>query len=239
MSRILLGEYGSVAQGTARPDSDHDYMGIYIESEEEVIGLEVAKSSRESDAAQGEKSAPGSSDTTNHSLRKFAKLAAGGNPTVGSILFLPHYEYSTVIGDALVSIQDAFVSRKAGQAYLGYMDAQIKAFAETGRKNRAELVDQYGYDIKFGYHAFRLGRQGVHMMTEGFPHIPLQDKDLNFALAIRAGDVEKEALLVRLERIRETLRESIDNSKLPEYADMTTINRFLVEAHQEHWRNNG
>lgn len=232
---ILLGEYGSVAQGTATADSDHDYMGIYMESPEEVIGLDETDSKRVSDAKDGEKSAPGSSDTTYHTLRKFVKLAAGGNPTIGSILFLPEYKVLTDTGRNLLEIRDAFVSKKAGQAYLGYMDAQIKAFAETGRKNRAELVEQYGYDIKFGYHAFRLGVQGSTMMGLGYPTIPLRGHPLDYAKKIRAGEVSKEELMVMLEKVRSGLRESIDNSKLPDYADKQRINQFLVDEYQWYW----
>jgi len=232
---ILLGEYGSVAQGTATADSDHDFMGIYMESPEEVIGLEETDSKRESDAKDGEKSKPGSTDTTYHTLRKFVKLAAGGNPTIGSILFLPEYKVLTSTGQHLLDIRDAFVSKKAGAAYLGYMDAQIKAFNETGRKNRAELVEQYGYDIKFGYHAYRLGIQGITMMRYGRPELPLLDGKLEYAKTIRAGKIEKDDLLETLEEVRWNLQKSIDKSELPDYADKERINRFLVDEYQWYW----
>lgn len=234
---VLVGEYGSVAQGTATADSDHDYMAVFIETEAQVIGLEETETKRVSDAKQGEKSAPGSSDTTYHSLRKFCKLAAGGNPTIGSILFLPQYEEISEIGKDLILIRDAFVSRKAGEAYLGYMTAQIKAFDETGRKNRVELVEQYGYDIKFGYHAYRLGVQGLTMMQYGEPELPLRDDNLAFAKRVRAGQVSKEGLMNSLEILRRKLSAAIDMSSLPAYADTEAINAFLVEAHQRHWRN--
>ena len=233
---ILLGEYGSVAQGTATPDSDHDFMGIYMESPEEVIGLEETDSKRESDAKDGEKSKPGSSDTTYHTLRKFVKLAAGGNPTIGSILFLPKYETLTSTGQHLLDIRDAFVSKKAGRAYLGYMDAQINAFARTGRKNRADLVEQYGYDTKFGYHAYRLGIQGIQMMTlRSGPRIPMRGDTLAYANQIRAGVVPKIELMDKLAKVRENLRESIDKSDLPDYANKERINRFLVDEYQWYW----
>lgn len=233
---ILLGEYGSVAQGTATPDSDHDYMGVFIETAEQVIGMETASTKRVSDAAKGEKSAPGSSDTTYHTLRKFCSLAAGGNPTIGSILFLPKYAPLTETGQRLIDMRDAFISRKAGEAYLGYMTAQIKAFAGTGRKNRVELVEQYGYDIKFAYHAYRLGVQGLTMLDEGFVPIPLGGSQLDYANDLRAGTEPLTAVLEELDFLVESLKKSLDTTTLPEYADSGRINAFLVEAHQEHWQ---
>lgn len=234
-SLVLLGEYGSVAQGTATPDSDHDYMGIFIESEEQVIGLDNTDTKRVSDAADGEKSAPGSSDTTYHSFRKFVQLAAGGNPTITSILFLPKYETLTWAGRSLLYERDAFISKKCGAAYLGYMDAQIKAFADTGRKNRVELVEKYGYDIKFAYHAYRLGVQGYTMMTTGTPMLPLTGPELTYAKRIRGGHAPKAEVLGVLDDVRYDLRNSIDKSDLPDLPDKKRINQLLVRVHRSHW----
>lgn len=232
---ILKGEYGSVAQGTAGPDSDHDYMAVILEPAEALLGLGKEESKRVSDAANGEKSAPGSQDTTFHGLRKFAQLAAGGNPTIGSILWLPRYDEISEAGEHLLSIREAFSSKKAGYAYLGYMDSQIKAFAETGRKNRVELVEKYGYDIKFGYHAYRLGVQGFTFMVDHRPMLPLLDAALQYANAIRAGEVEKDDLLETLTIVRNNLAEAIDKTWLPDYPDKSKINEALEEIYLAYW----
>lgn len=233
---ILLGEYGSVAQGTANENSDHDYMGVVLEPEEYVIGLEKYETKRVSDVPTGQKSLPGGTDTTYHSLRKFVSLCAQGNPTVGSVLHLPKYELLTEIGESLIASRDLFWSARAGHAYLGYLQSQIKSLLDPSRQ-RAELVEQFGYDTKFGYHAYRLGIQGVTYMRDKTPMLPLTGRNLSFAKEIRAGQVELESLLSVLDSVAGQLTEYLqDSTTIPDQPDYEAINVWLIEAHQAYWQ---
>lgn len=233
---ILRGEYGSVAHGTATDQSDHDYMEIVLETEEQVIGLEKFKSQRDSDAAEGERSQAGESDTTTHSLRKFASLAAAGNPTLHSLLHLPSYETLTVVGEALLGIRDAFWSMRLGNAYLGYLTSQKAKIADY--KKRPEIVEQYGYDVKFAYHAYRLGVQGLQHMVARTPQIPLRGESLMVAQNIRGGFYSLNLVEVLLDEVESKLAEVLEDADsfgIPDQPDYAKINEFLVEAHQNYW----
>jgi hypothetical protein len=232
---ILLGEYGSTAQGTATESSDHDYMGIVLETEEEVIGLGKYETKRVSDAAQGEKSKAGESDTTYHSLRKFASLAAAGNPTVGSLLHLPTYEVTSEIGEALILSRDIFWSKKAGRAYLGYLHSQIAALQGKRGQKRPDLEAEHGYDIKFAYHAYRLGVQGRRYMANGDVGIPLVGRSLDIAKNIRAGAYSYDDVMRLLSETESLLLSELDGTHAPDLPDYDKINEFLIEVHQGYW----
>lgn len=232
---ILLGEYGSVAQGTATNQSDHDYMGVVVEKPSQVLGLANFETKRSSDAKQGEKSKPGESDTTFHGLRKFASLAANGNPTVGSILFLPQYETLTWLGEDLLAERGMFWSKRAGAAYLGYLHSQIGALDGARGVKRPEVVAEHGYDVKFAYHAYRLGVQGVHYMLQADPIIPMQDDELELAIAIRAGQLEFDEVMLLLDETENRLRVARDETLAPDQPDYDGINGLLQDMYPQAW----
>jgi hypothetical protein len=57
-----------------------------------------------------------------------------------------------------------FASRHAGKRFLGYLEAQRQRLVVAcGQrdKNRIELVEKFGYDMKYAVQMLRLGHQGV------------------------------------------------------------------------------
>jgi uncharacterized protein len=112
-STILLVEVGSTAHGTGLPiGEDHDEMGVVIESPEVVLGLDERGFTTVMQRTQpeGTRSGPGDTDRTLHSLRRFIRLAAGGNPSILMSLWAPVL-FSTGEGDELRSMGSAFVGR--------------------------------------------------------------------------------------------------------------------------------
>ena len=94
---ILRAVVGSTVHGTNVTDQgDRDEIGIAVEPREYVIGLRHWETSVIRTAPDGQKSQPGDLDLQIHSLRKFCRLAAKGNPTILLPLFVPE--------DAIVEI---------------------------------------------------------------------------------------------------------------------------------------
>src|SRR4029077_4027844 len=123
---ILLVEVGSTAHGTGLPGGeDHDELGVVIESAEEVLGLDEHGRGTVMQRTQpeGTRSGPGDVDRTLHSLRRFVRLAASGNPSILMSFWSP-VELSTHEGDELRSLGDAFIGRHVIPRYRGYMESQ-------------------------------------------------------------------------------------------------------------------
>lgn len=235
-NEILRGVVGSTAHGTGQDgQEDRDEMGIFVEPPENVCGLREVEHYIYRDQPEGVRSQPGDLDLTLYSLRKYCRLAAQGNPSVLVLLWLPAYEVETEIGRALVAMRDAFLSREAGERFLGYLVSQKKAL--TGERNkkvsRPELVERYGYDTKFAMHALRLGLQGIQYLSEGRITIPVPEPHRSTLRAVRSGQVAFAEALALIEDAEARLRALVESCRCMQ--DYHRINRFMVEAHQRHW----
>lgn len=268
---ILRGTVGSTAHGLHLVGTDdRDEMGIAVEPPDRVIGLtafeqhihRTAEERLRHDPAADQRyrgrtppSQAGDLDLTVYSLRKYAKLAANGNPTVQILLFVEPL-FLNRWGARLRENAHLFASREAGARFLGYLQAQReRLLGERGqmRVNRTGLIKQHGYDTKFAMHAVRLGYQGVEYLETGRLTLPMA-AGREYCMAVRLGQValpEVVRILEDLERRiciltygRETLPEttpgrhdySNGTSDLPEHADRQQLDQLLVEIYTEAWR---
>lgn len=233
---ILRGVVGSTVHGLAIDgQDDRDEMGIFIEPPANVCGLQSCDHYVYRDQPTGVRSRPGDLDLTMYSLRKYCRLAAGGNPSVLLMLYLPNYITKTSIGEKLIDIRNKFISYHAGKAFLGYLTAQKQKM--MGHKahtvNRPELVALYGYDTKFAMHALRLGYQGIEYMKDGKITLPCTDNIKSLLRSVRLGETPEAHALDLIQIVEIRLKQLVD--KCTHKADYDGINKFLVEAHSEHW----
>jgi len=235
-NEILRGVVGSTAMGTAFGDeADLDELGVFIEPAERVCGLEPLDHYVGRDQPEGTRSRPGDVDLTLYSLRRFCRLAAGGNASALILLWLPSYVTLTEAGETLVRLRDAFTSRKAGERFASYLVAQKKGLTgERGvRVKRPELVERHGYDTKFALHALRVGYQGIALMAEGRIPVPVSPPELAVLRAVRAGQVSYADVLGRIDDAEARLRRLV--KACDREPDIPAIEAFLVDAHLRHW----
>jgi predicted nucleotidyltransferase len=235
-NEILRGLVGSTVHGTAIDgQDDRDEMGVFVEPPEYVCGLRLLDHYIHGTQPEGVRSGHGDLDLTLYSLRKFARLAVQGNPSVLVLFWLPEYITASTTGEQLVSLRDAFVSRDAGWRFLGYLRSQRMAL--TGEKckkvNRPELVEKYGYDTKYAMHAMRLGLQGIEYLTDRCISLPIREPDLSLCRAVRQGGMPLVDVVDKIMSVERELESLCERSTL--HADFERINAFLVEAHQAHW----
>lgn len=237
MDNLLLEfEYGSKAHGTDNEDSDSDIMGIYLEEPGFVTGIFTAETQERKTAIRGERSTKLDVDGVYYPLRKWAALAAKGNPTVLTTFFVSDYRVKTISGSFLVDEVEAFLSKDAIRSHLGYMKSQREALLGTRNKktNRPELVHKYGMDTKFAYHMIRLGVAGVELARFGNIELPLTNaSELS---EIRDGKLTKAEVLDWSDDLERVLEKELLTSFLPEHANVTRINRVLHEIYMEEWR---
>jgi hypothetical protein len=237
---ILITEVGSGLHGvTEEKHDDRDEMGIAIEPPEVMLGLDDFALYEYRTKPLGVRSGPGDLDLNIYGLQKWIELGAAGNPTKLLPLFAPEDKLTRVRwpGYDLRERAHMFVSRSAGQRFLGYMQRQRARMIGSlnQRTNRPELIAEFGFDTKFAYHALRIGLQGTELMRTGRITLPMTADHREYLLAVRRGEQSKGMVLERLGRIEAELVRSIDETDLPEFPDHKAITAWLCHVYPAWW----
>lgn len=260
MRFILSTVVGSRLHGTANPDSDWDYRGVFIAPLEDIISpfreakdthwvegsmpvVEVPKKSEpfveESDFYNGPV-ITGESDSTfvtpkkddtAYELRKFCKMASQGNPSVLEVLVGEDYPVLTEEGERLIALLPAFLSRKCYFAFSGYAHNQEKKFRECGRV--FESKGSQAKDRKWKYAC-------AHVRTLYQLHHLLKDQELigkypdaiaSELKAIKEGRWRQADVMDRIFQLEEKCQELFENTWLPKEPDIEKIENFLMECY--------
>ena len=167
---------GSELHGAKVKNTDDlDIYGVYLEPPELALGLEKSEFFVWSTAGNDRRNGPDDIDVCLYSLRKWAGLAAKGNPTALHFLFARNYATKSTVWEAVVSNRDVFLSRQAASQFRGFADAQLRRLQGigTGKKGqRHELIGEHGYDIKAAMHVIRLLNEGIELMRHGLITLP-------------------------------------------------------------------
>ena len=89
------------------------------------------------------------------------------------------------------------------------------------------------YDAKNMVHTFRLLLSGEHILKYGEPLVLFEGEQLQTLRDIRDGKFPYNELIRIVDAKHEELTETLKNSQLPESADMSAIDRLLVEITTE------
>jgi len=243
---ILLVEVGSTAHGTGLPGGeDHDEMGVVIESPEDVLGIDPRGFTTVMQRTQpeGTRSGPGDTDRTLHSLRRFLRLAASGNPSILMSFWAPVL-HATDEGHELRALAGAFIGRHVVPRYRGYMESQaMRLLGERGGGHgrrgggqREELVAEHGYDTKYAMHCVRLGFQCIELLTTRQLQLPIQGEPADWLRAVRRGDVPFDEWKARWRLLDAALEKLGADETYPVGPDRSRIERWGVEAHLMCWR---
>jgi hypothetical protein len=143
---ILRGVVGSTVHGLANAGTDdRDEMGICIEPPEYVLGLRPFDHWVSRSQPEGAPSGPGDLDLTIDGLRKYCRMALKGSPTVLLLLFIDgeHVLERNGLGVELQALAPALVSKRAGRAFVGYVDDQRRGLLGQATWTR-ELSAEHG-----------------------------------------------------------------------------------------------
>lgn len=224
---------------------DRDEMGVCVEPRRYVVGFGkfehwVYRTAAEREGHDGARSQAGDLDLTIYSLRKWARLALQGNPTVLLLLFLPDdaLVVRTKAGEQLQNLAPAFASRRAGERFLGYLEAQRQRLVgERGQRdiNRTHLVEQYGYDTKYAMHMLRLGHQGVEFLESGRLTLPIREPIRSHLMDVRRGQSNLADVLTECTQLELRLSELLDSSPLPPEPDLKAVENFMMDTYAAAW----
>lgn len=239
-SLIHLFVGGSELHGAKVKDTDDlDIYGVYLEPPALVLGLDKQDFYVWSTAGNERRNGPNDIDVCLYSLRKWAGLAAKGNPTALHFLFARNYATRAEPWEQVLKSCDVFLSRQAALQFRGFAEAQVRRLQGigTGKKGqRHELICVHGYDIKAAMHVIRLLNEGIELMRSGTITLPRPEKEL--LITIRTGNYGSlEHVLSLANTLFSELKEAETKSGLPEKVDRTRISALVSETYLRFWGN--
>lgn len=239
---ILRTQVGSGVHGvTIVGTDDRDEMGICVEPQEYVLGLKRFEQYEFRTQPMHVRSGPGDLDLVIYGLRKWMRLALDGNPTVLLPLFAPDKDIVSISwwGHELRTSAaiERILSKQIAHKFLGYLNSQrLRLTGEKSqRTNRPELVERYGYDTKFAYHAVRLGMQGHELLTAGRITLPIREPQRTLLLDIRDGGYSLDYVLGLIEHWQDQIVQAVSKSPLRTLPDRDWANDFLAETYLDMW----
>jgi uncharacterized protein len=234
---ILRGVVGSTVHGLANLGTDdRDEMGVCIEPPEYVLGLRPFEHWVFRTQPEGAPSGPGDLDLTIYGLRKYCRMALKGSPTVLLLLFIEgeHVIERDALGRRLQALAPALVSKRAGRAFIGYVDAQRRALLGQATRQR-ERSAEHGYDTKYAMHALRIAHQGEEFLQTGRITLPVAEPERGALMQVRRGEIPLGDVLDRLRESSAALERALLSETVAEKPDDATVDAFLVDAYQRAW----
>src|SRR4051812_9338433 len=237
---ILRAVVGSTVHGLSNPGTDdRDEMGVCIEPPEYVIGLRPFEHWVFRSQDEGMPSGPGDLDLTIYGLRKYCRLAVKGSPTVLLLLFVDgeHVIERAPLGAEMQSLAPAFISKRTGRAFSGYLDTQRRGLLGERHATRTrELSQAHGYDTKYAMHALRIAYQGHELLSDGRITLPVPEPARSKLMEIRRGEIALPAVLAEPPPQAALPERVPPPADLPDEADHATTDRFLIDAYRRSWR---
>lgn len=240
---------GSTAYGVSGDDSDWDLYGFAIPPRDHLFphlqGYVYGFDDEFKSFAQFQQhhiwdsSALGGKgrqyDLTVYSIAKYFRLLANCNPNIIDTLFVPRrcVLYSTAIGELIREHRHLFLHKGCWPTFKGYAYGQMhKMRTKVPEGRRTQLVEQYGYDVKFAYHVVRLLNEVQQIMAEGTLELDSNAEQLK---AIRRGDWNQEQVENYFFEKEKHLEKLYLESKLRNEADMTAIKELLLNCLEQHY----
>lgn len=135
---------GSHLYGVNTPLSDEDYIGIFLNKSDEILGLKTCDTIEENQVSKHEngKNTSEAVDCKYYSLHHFCKLACNNNPTILEMFFAnkDNIIYCDNFGKKIIDNYHLFISKKSEKSYIGYaLSQKQKSFVKSS--NLKSLVD--------------------------------------------------------------------------------------------------
>jgi predicted nucleotidyltransferase len=205
---------GAHLYGFASVDSDVDIRGVHVLPAREVLGLRTGPETIEHTFIRDGVEV----DLVTHDLLKFCRLLLRPNGYVAEQLLSPIVVASGEVHRELVALAPACLTRRHVHHYRGFTDTQWALFSRTG-------------ELKPALYTLRVLLTGIHLLRTGeivadlgtlwpghdLPYVP------DLIAAKRAGEhsrldgvVDEDRLAADVARLRSTLEEAAEASRLPD-----------------------
>lgn len=227
---------GSQLHG-AKIDStdDTDWYGVFIEPPDKIIGLERDEFFVYTTGGKEGGNGPQDIDVCLYSLRKWAGMAAKGNPSALHFIFAKE-RFFTRWWERVRQHRSVFASRKHLNPFIKFADDQMdRLLGRKGQKNthRAELERAYGFDTKYAMHVIRLYLEGKEYMETGVITLPNPRVDL--LIDIRKGKYKLSEIEAMGEELQVAAYAAQKKSPLPEGVDLGAVTKLITGVYLDFW----
>lgn len=218
---------------------DLDIYGCYIEPPERILGVLPLQHYVWSSGSATEKNTADDVDVTTYSLHRWGELIRKGNPAILHYLFAENALSSSDTWQEFIgSVREQLISKRAANQYLGFAASQrMRLTGERGmgrHGQRPDLIERYGFDVKFAMHYIRLLGECRELLREHKVTLPRPEKAL--LIEIRTGKYTQEQVFKLGDDLTRECEELLEKSDLRETVDVTILSRQIANAYQFHWR---
>jgi predicted nucleotidyltransferase len=234
---------GSIAYGVATDDSDWDVYGFCIPPKDdvfphlrgEITGFGRQMSRFEQYQEQHIILNGREYDLSIYSIVRFFHLAMENNPNMVDALYTPAncVLHITKVGQMVRDNRDMFLHKGYYHKARGYAFSQLARINRPGAEGkRKELVDTYGYDVKFAYHIVRLLDQVEQVLESGTVNLQRSKEVLK---AIRGGVWTEDQVREYFNSRERDLADLYTRSTLRYSPDEQAIKNLLLACLEEHY----
>lgn len=166
---------------------------------------------------------------------KFMALLRENNPNIVDALFVPPrcVLHMTPAGQIVRDRRRQFLHKGSWHKFRGYAFAQLhKARTKDPTGKRAAIREQFGWDVKFGYHVVRLVCEVEQILTEG--DIDLE-RSREFLKAIRRGERSLEDVEQWFKDKGAALETIYNTSSLRYGPDDAALKQCLLDVLETHY----
>jgi predicted nucleotidyltransferase len=172
-----------------------------------------------------------------YNIVKYFRLCLDNNPNMIDSLFTPRQCVlrATPIAEMVRERRTQFLHKGSWAKFKGYAYSQMHKMRikepEPGSK-RFEMVEKYGYDLKFAYHTCRLLNEAEQIMVNGDIDLMQNREQLK---SIRRGEWELREVEDFFNRKEKDLEKVYLESKLRAKPDEEGIKQLLLDCLEEYY----
>lgn len=241
---------GSVAYGVSSDTSDTDVYGFCIPEKDMIFphlrgeipgfGSQIQRFEQWQEHHILDKQALGGKgrtyDFSIYSIVKYFQLCMENNPNMIDSLFTPQscVLHCTALGSMVRENRKLFLHKGAWHKFKGYAYSQVHKMGSKQPPDgkRRELVETFGYDVKYAYHVVRLLDEVEQILTEGDIDLQRNREQLK---SIRRGEWTQEDIVEHFSRKERDLESLYTASKLPHTPDEGRIKQLLLDCLEHHY----
>ncbi|MBW5486654.1 nucleotidyltransferase domain-containing protein [Streptomyces bambusae] len=203
---------GSRAFGLATDASDTDRRGVYLAPTPLFWGFEKPPTHVEGPLEE----------QFSWELERFCGLALTANPNILECLHSPLVEVVTPVGEELLSLREAFLSRRAHVTFTRYAVSQR-------RKLEADVRQHGAPRWKHAMHLVRLLLSCRDLLRSGRLVIDVGEQR-DRLLAVKRGEADWAEVEAWMDRLAAEAGAALDGSPLPEEPDRERVEDFLLRT---------